>query len=614
VTSRRYSCIAEHCSQKSRVWSRLDNFKAHVARSHPGSEYHQLFRISTRQRLSSENLKAHTRQSPSSSTPSLEKYLSTPANEESVPPTISAAANQSTLSKRSRVACDPYKFSMPAPKRTYSVSGSESSIGSAHSGHSFTSQFSVDSRGSRRGRRNWTKAAVLETFDDLFLGDDSNHQQPSSVTSPRIPFDSMSLEPSLCTLPSSLLPSELRSPESHSESSWATQIGLPWECTDFTCKEFLKGYATQAERDDHVRAAHPSISDSPLGLTDHGSEPEQAATIKFPYFCTWPSCLSTFRYRFDWARHEEAVHYHPYQWVCCAENTSSLPLAECYICGEKQVTFEHLLSQHFSSCIVKPSVDRIFYREDQLAQHIKRAHGGRHGVKCTVPKAVLQAWRTGHSSPQYNWLKCGFCGISLENWKQRQNHVFGHLRNGICKHAWWFGRLPSASLTQLVPKQLDCLACGKWNGKPAMAALEHPVCTSWSCRNLHDYHAIFTITRYPPNLAMSTCILCASIDITCSDRDEDYLGRLMGHAFAHRLESCAQQNYSDLLSFQQHLEKEHAGILSQFRNSDMRPWQSLQILEMQEDQVVIRTAQPFTEIAICGSKHPAGTSTTLKFE
>jgi hypothetical protein len=177
----------------------------------------------------------------------------------------------------------------------------------------------------------------------------------------------------------------------------------------------------------------------------------------YPNFCTWPDCQKTFRYRSEWTRHEEAIHYCPYHWICCLEVKTVMRLPRCFICGERDVLLSHLTEHHFSSCAGRDLDDRTFLREDQLAQHMKSAHLDAEISKSSIPKDVLAAWKMDNPSLTAGSLHCGFCGLVFKTWEQRQDHVFEHLKIGICKSAWWPGRLPTvpSSVTWYVAGPFD---------------------------------------------------------------------------------------------------------------------------------------------------------------
>lgn len=159
-------------------------------------------------------------------------------------------------------------------------------------------------------------------------------------------------------------------------------------------------------------------------------------------FCTWPSCSSQFLYRFDWNRHEEATHYCPYHWVCCHDGAISEDISHCLLCART----DHTTIEHCRSCASKDMESRVFLREDQLAQHIKRVHFSADAPKPKISKEVLSSWKVTNPVFPRAYLHCGFCGLLFDTWVQRQDHVFKHLSRGVCKSSWWPSRLAEPSL------------------------------------------------------------------------------------------------------------------------------------------------------------------------
>ena len=143
-----------------------------------------------------------------------------------------------------------------------------------------------------------------------------------------------------------------------------------------------------------------------------------------------------FRYRFAWARHEEAVHYCPYHWICCLEVDTVLRLPSCFVCGEEDVLLSHFSKAHFLRCGMIEQESRTFLREDQLAQHIQNFHVKAVAAKTNVPKDLLCAWKTKNPGLGELALRCGFCGLRFVAWEQRQEHVFAHMQSGTLKSDW----------------------------------------------------------------------------------------------------------------------------------------------------------------------------------
>ncbi|KAH7088759.1 hypothetical protein FB567DRAFT_317574 [Paraphoma chrysanthemicola] len=170
------------------------------------------------------------------------------------------------------------------------------------------------------------------------------------------------------------------------------------------------------------------------------------------YFCTYPRCDRSFHHRFEWERHEEAVHYCPYHWTCCSEQGVDEIMKHCFVCDKPNVPLRHIHECHFSTCAKKPVKERMFFRRDQIQQHIKRHLtfvGSRH---LAAPDALLESWRCENASLGEAALRCGFCGCRLSTWAARNDHVFRHFQAGLRKSQWnpettQHGESPAGGLT-----------------------------------------------------------------------------------------------------------------------------------------------------------------------
>lgn len=202
------------------------------------------------------------------------------------------------------------------------------------------------------------------------------------------------------------------------------------------------------------------------------------------YFCTWPTCTATFRHPYQWKRHEEAIHYCHYRWICCTTETGPVKLYNCFICGETKEPLEHLASTHFASCATRMEPERTFYRQDQFAQHIKTVHfGDPLGPK--IPEDLLVACRSVNPLSKEPSLFCGFCRVTLPSWEQRQEHVLDHLHKGAPKAAW---RIEGLRYVSKLPEIAQCTNFSspwcKYCSRGLEQHQEGSSCPFWSCQNL----------------------------------------------------------------------------------------------------------------------------------
>lgn len=143
----------------------------------------------------------------------------------------------------------------------------------------------------------------------------------------------------------------------------------------------------------------------------------------------------------------------------------------------------------FANCVGRDLEARKFLREDHLSRHIKDAHIKSDDSELKVSKELLQSWQIMNPSASQDSLHCGFCGTVSETRKQRQDHVWDHLKMWVCKSAWWPQRLAQPSSTYHVSNNacsFHCEPCGSVFQDIFDAATTHAMCRTWSCRYLHN--------------------------------------------------------------------------------------------------------------------------------
>ncbi|ORY09584.1 hypothetical protein BCR34DRAFT_656495 [Clohesyomyces aquaticus] len=151
------------------------------------------------------------------------------------------------------------------------------------------------------------------------------------------------------------------------------------------------------------------------------SRPERAVAVSGHVIV--PSCLAlqtqsaiccdaTFSSQYEWARHEETLHYPRKKWVCRLTEDHTLESLASYK-DPKQ------LSLH--SCTI-PEEQRSFFRKDHLMQHIKQVH---RVTKSDVDPAWGEEWCVNLQDlpAGSSYLYCGFCGGTLESWEARKEHI-----------------------------------------------------------------------------------------------------------------------------------------------------------------------------------------------
>ncbi|KAF9884846.1 hypothetical protein FE257_001189 [Aspergillus nanangensis] len=153
------------------------------------------------------------------------------------------------------------------------------------------------------------------------------------------------------------------------------------------------------------------------------------AQAKRAYQCTF--CSDTFRTKYDWQRHEKALHIPVDMW-CCAPAGGILEIdgiAICAFCHMPDADVAHLESAHnYLVCREKPLEQRRFPRKDHLQQHLKLTHN------TDYHPTTMDAWR--ESRPDIV-SRCGFCdNTTLPSWEERVDHLGAHFKNGADMIQW----------------------------------------------------------------------------------------------------------------------------------------------------------------------------------
>ncbi|RYP26272.1 hypothetical protein DL767_008122 [Monosporascus sp. MG133] len=145
--------------------------------------------------------------------------------------------------------------------------------------------------------------------------------------------------------------------------------------------------------------------------------------------CTF--CTETFRTKHDWQRHEKSLHLSLERWVCCPNGPRDVNpennVPSCVFCGLASPDDAHVESHNYSGCIERTKEERTFYRKDHLRQHLKLVHN----VKFL--QWSMDKWRV--NSPEIR-SRCGFCGIIMDSWSMRVDHLAEHFKTGNTMADW----------------------------------------------------------------------------------------------------------------------------------------------------------------------------------
>ncbi|CAI4210627.1 unnamed protein product [Parascedosporium putredinis] len=161
----------------------------------------------------------------------------------------------------------------------------------------------------------------------------------------------------------------------------------------------------------------------------HVSEKPSLAAPLRTYQCTF--CTETFKTKHDWQRHEKSLHLSLERWVCCNKGAKTMKadvkVVSCVFCGEPEPTEDHIESHNYSACQEKPLEGRTFYRKDHLNQHLRLVHN----VKFS--DWSMKDWKV--TTPEIRSV-CGFCGISMNTWSVRVDHLAEHFKMGYSMEDW----------------------------------------------------------------------------------------------------------------------------------------------------------------------------------
>jgi hypothetical protein len=145
--------------------------------------------------------------------------------------------------------------------------------------------------------------------------------------------------------------------------------------------------------------------------------------------CTF--CTETYRTKHDWQRHEKSLHLSLERWVCAPEGPRVLRPETgqvcCAFCSEPNPSDAHIEGHNHSSCQERTLEERTFYRKDHLNQHLRLVHN----VK--FADWSMKSWKV--AAPEIR-SRCGFCGIILDTWTTRVDHLAEHFKTGKSMADW----------------------------------------------------------------------------------------------------------------------------------------------------------------------------------
>jgi hypothetical protein len=147
------------------------------------------------------------------------------------------------------------------------------------------------------------------------------------------------------------------------------------------------------------------------------------------YQCTF--CTETFKTKHDWQRHEKSLHLSLERWICSPDGPTKFSVEwnrlSCVYCGLPNPTPEHAEEHNHSSCAERSLEERTFYRKDHLRQHLNLVHD----VK--FQNWSMDSWKV--ATPAIR-SRCGFCGIIMDSWSIRVEHLAEHFKGGKSMADW----------------------------------------------------------------------------------------------------------------------------------------------------------------------------------
>ncbi|KID98463.1 C2H2 type zinc finger containing protein, partial [Metarhizium majus ARSEF 297] len=178
-------------------------------------------------------------------------------------------------------------------------------------------------------------------------------------------------------------------------------------------------FSTRGRRRRRRRAAPKTTNDGTNGL---------AAPLK-TFQCTF--CTETFRTKHDWQRHEKSLHLSLERWVCAPDGPRAVNpdsgILSCVFCGLENPDDGHIEAHNHSACQERTLEERTFYRKDHLNQHLRLVHN----VK--FMDWAMKQWKV--ATPEIR-SRCGFCGIVMDTWTIRVDHLAEHFKTGYSMADW----------------------------------------------------------------------------------------------------------------------------------------------------------------------------------
>ncbi|KAF4973973.1 hypothetical protein FZEAL_9080 [Fusarium zealandicum] len=158
------------------------------------------------------------------------------------------------------------------------------------------------------------------------------------------------------------------------------------------------------------------------------TERPAASQNNHPFQCTF--CTETFKTKWSWKRHEKSLHLSLEQWECTPSGPTALDEKSqqvCVYCGLVNPDSSHKQIHNFAACQGRALEERTFSRKDHLQQHLKLVHNSQFN------KWPMDSWKRQCEKIR---SRCGFCGMIIDFWSDRVDHVAEHFKAGQTMADW----------------------------------------------------------------------------------------------------------------------------------------------------------------------------------
>lgn len=139
-------------------------------------------------------------------------------------------------------------------------------------------------------------------------------------------------------------------------------------------------------------------------------------------------CCDSFQTKYEWTRHEKAIHISVELWRCAPEGgiIQADGVNICAFCHVQSADSDHLETHNYLQCQDKPPKLQEFSRKDHLRQHLRLMHN-------VQDHRFLDRWRV--SLPNLH-SRCGFCNSKFTTWDERAGHLAEHFKSGADMSQW----------------------------------------------------------------------------------------------------------------------------------------------------------------------------------